>query len=235
MNPKSLVVTLFLSSFALVELGGGFVASGKAEAAPKSAGKAGKAGKEKWEKIFDGKSMKGWKLMAVHGGQGGVWTIEKGALVADRQPDFKGGLIGTERKFTDVEVEMEFQQDFPTDSGVFLRTDDTGHGYQVTLDNRDGGHVGGIYFPGVNKPGDSWEKVFKKSEWNKLRVRVQGSPAHLEIWLNDVKTIDLTDEKNAFPKEGYLGFQVHGGQKAWGEGNRARFRNIRVKELAPAK
>ncbi|MBL8189048.1 MAG: DUF1080 domain-containing protein, partial [Acidobacteria bacterium] len=44
-----------------------------------------------WQKLFDGKTMNGWRLMAVHGGNGGVWTVENGALVANQEKDHKGG------------------------------------------------------------------------------------------------------------------------------------------------
>lgn len=54
---------------------------------------------ESWQKLFDGKTMKGWRLMAVHGGRGGVWVVEKGALVADQDKDHTGGLLGTEKSF----------------------------------------------------------------------------------------------------------------------------------------
>ena len=30
------------------------------------------AASDVWQKLFDGKSMNGWRLMAVHGGNGGV-------------------------------------------------------------------------------------------------------------------------------------------------------------------
>src|SRR3712207_5735161 len=95
-----------------------------------------------WQKLFDGKTMKGWRTMAVHGGRGGVWTVERGALVANQDKDHTGGLLGTERKFSDFEIELEFQADYPVDSGLFLRTRDDGMGYQITIDYRDKGSVG---------------------------------------------------------------------------------------------
>src|SRR5215510_15324528 len=72
-----------------------------------------------WQKLFDGKTLNGWRLMAVHGGNGGIWVVENGALVADQDKDHKGGLLGTERKYSDFEIELEFKVDFPADSGLF--------------------------------------------------------------------------------------------------------------------
>lgn len=189
---------------------------------------------QSWQKLFDGKTLKGWRLMAVHGGRGGVWVIEKGALVADQEKDHTGGLIGTEKKYSDFEIELEFQADYPVDTGLFLRTRDDGMGYQITIDYRDQGYVGSLYAPTAGNflvQYADWQKVYKKAGWNRLRARIEGQPAHLTAWLNDVKTIDFTDTQERYPREGYIGLQVHGGAGAWGEKSRARFKNIKIKEL----
>jgi hypothetical protein len=83
---------------------------------------------DEWQKLFDGKTMNGWRLMAVHGGNGGIWAVEGGALVADQEKDHKGGLIGTDRKYSDYEIELEFKVDYPVDTGLFLRTREDGMG-----------------------------------------------------------------------------------------------------------
>lgn len=188
----------------------------------------------RWQKLFDGKTLNGWRLMAVHGGRGGVWTVEKGALVGNQDTDYTGGLLGTERKFGDFEIEIEFQADYPVDSGLFLRTRDDGMGYQITIDYRDGGFVGSLYAPaagGFLVQYRDGQKAYKKSGWNKLRVRIEGQPAHITAWLNGVKTIDYQDTEERYPREGYIGLQVHGGEGAWGENSRVRFRNIRIREF----
>ncbi|GBC96687.1 hypothetical protein HRbin16_02496 [bacterium HR16] len=188
----------------------------------------------RWQKLFDGKTMKGWRLMAVHGGRGGVWTVEKGALVGNQDTDHTGGLLGTEQKFGDFEIELEFQADYPVDSGLFLRTRDDGMGYQITIDYRDGGTVGSLYAPaagGFLVQYADWKKAYKEKGWNKLRVRIEGQPAHITAWLNGVKTIDFQDTEERYPHEGYIGLQVHGGEGAWGENSRVRFRNIRILHL----
>ncbi|HZS09657.1 MAG TPA: DUF1080 domain-containing protein [Blastocatellia bacterium] len=191
--------------------------------------------KDEWQKIFDGKTLTGWRLMAVHGGRGGVWVVEKGALVADQDKDHTGGLLGTEKKYSDFEIELEFTADFPVDTGLFLRTRDDGMGYQITIDYRKDGFVGSLYAPaegGFIQQNKQWEQVFHKNGWNKLRARVEGQPAHVQAWLNGVKMTDFKDNRDRYPREGYIGLQVHGGEGAWGEKSKARFRNIRIQELA---
>lgn len=189
---------------------------------------------DSWQKIFDGKTMKGWSLKAVHGGRGGIWTVEKGLLVADQEKDHTGGLLGTERKYSDFEIELEFQADYPVDTGLFLRTREDGMGYQITMDYRDKGFVGSLYAPAA---GDflvqyaDWKKAYKEQGWNRIRARIEGQPARITAYLNEVKTIDFTDTKERYPREGYIGLQVHGGKGAWGDTSKARFRNIKIKEL----
>ena len=189
---------------------------------------------DSWQKLFDGKTMKGWSLKAVHGGRGGIWAVEKGALVADQEKDHTGGLIGTERKYTDFEIDLEFQADYPVDTGLFLRTREDGMGYQITIDYRDKGFVGSLYAPAAGEflvQYADWKTAYKEKGWNHLRARIEGQPAHIVAYLNDVKTVDFTDTKERYPREGYIGLQVHGGKGAWGDTSKARFRNIKIKEI----
>ena len=100
-----------------------------------------------WVSIFDGKTMNGWKVMAVHGGNGGLWEVKDGALVGNQEKDHKGGLVGTEKKYSDFEIELEFKVDNPADTGLFLRTRDDGMGYQITIDYHKDGYIGSLYAP----------------------------------------------------------------------------------------
>ncbi len=192
------------------------------------------SGASGWSSLFDGKTMNGWKLMAVHGGHGGVWEVKDGALVGDQEKDHQGGLIGTEKKYGDFEIEVEFKADLPVDTGLFLRTREDGMGYQITIDYRKDGTVGSLYAPaegGFIQINKNWEKAYKKFGWNKLRARIEGQPAHVRSWLNDKKMIDFTDNRERFPAEGYIGLQVHGGEDSWGEKSKVRYRNIRIREI----
>jgi hypothetical protein len=187
-----------------------------------------------WTKLFDGKTLTGWQRKAVHGGNGGLWTVENGAIVANQEPDHKGGLLGTEKEYSDFEIELECLLDDPVDTGLFLRVRPDGMGYQVTIDHHKTGFVGSLYAPaegGFIQQNKLWRDYFKPGKWNRLRARIEGQPAHVTAWLNDVKTIDFKDNRERFPRSGYIGLQVHGGAGAWGDTARARFRNIKVNEL----
>ena len=184
--------------------------------------------------LFDGASLEGWERKAVHGGRGGIWTVEDGLLVANQEPDHTGGLLGTLETFSDVEVELEFMADDPVDTGLFLRTREDGMGYQITIDVRDDGYVGSLYAPAaggflVQYP--QWREVYREDGWNHLRARIVGQPARISAWLNGVQTLDFVDTEARYPREGYIGLQVHGGEGSWGAQSRARFRNVRVREI----
>ena len=74
-----------------------------------------------------------------------------------------------------------------------------------------------------------WVKHFRKQGWNTMKARITGQPAHVVAWLNGVKMTDFTDSRERYPREGYIGLQVHGGAGAWGDQSKARFRNIRLR------
>ena len=125
--------------------------------------------------LFDGQSLEGWERKAVHGGRGGLWSVEDGALVANQEPDHTGGLLGTLETFSDVEVELDFRADDPADTGLFLRTREDGMGYQVTIDVRSDGFVGSLYAPaagGFLLQYPEWRAIYKPDDWNHLRARI---------------------------------------------------------------
>ncbi len=188
--------------------------------------------------IFDGKTLEGWK---PHDGLpedniGGRWEVIDGAIAGEQDPPGKGGLFTTTRKYRDYILRLEVNIDYPVDSGVFLRVGETGRSHQVTLDNREGGQIGSIYLPwtqgGVmdNREG---MKQFTSNEWQDVEIRIEGEPARIQFRLNgnlvtDFQHTEETTQGN--PTEGTIALQVHPGGD-WVDGNKARFRNIRIKEL----
>lgn len=63
-------------------------------------------------RLFDGKSLKGWKAMGEN-----QWLAENGIL---RSPKSGANLV-TERKFTDFKLHIEFRYPKGSNSGVYLR------------------------------------------------------------------------------------------------------------------
>ena len=106
--------------------------------------------------IFDGKTLKGWKVSAKSGHSrksknksGGRWVVEDGALVGSQDAPGNGGIIITLKEYGDFEVALEMKNDFGPDSGLFLRSNDRGQAYQAMIDYYPKGNLMGIYGEGI--------------------------------------------------------------------------------------
>ena len=192
---------------------------------------------EGFKLIFDGLTLQGWKIHeGLPDGIGGKWFVEEGTLVGIQDPPGKGGFLTTLDSYQDFELRLQTKIDWPFDSGIFLRVGPQGKSHQVTLDYRPGGEVGGIYCPwtqGFVAHCTEGMYYFKKDDWNDLRIRCQGEPARIQVWLNEVLLTDFqhtTETTQGVPKSGTLCLQVHPGGKDFDKG-RALFRSIRIKPL----
>jgi hypothetical protein len=203
-----------------------------------------RAGHGSFVTIFDGTSMNGWSVSAksrhssTSGNQtGGHWEVRDGMLSGHQDMPGNGGLFITDKKYGDFEVALETRNDFGMDSGIYLRSTDTGMAYQVMIDYRRNGSVGGVYGENM-KPGfnvaafhfldapdrittvdeafpmpilpASWPMFWRHGQWNEVRARIVGNPARITVWINGVKFTDYTDTMPRLA-EGYLALQVHGG------------------------
>jgi 3-keto-disaccharide hydrolase len=115
-----------------------------------SAGAEPRADAREWITLFNGKNLDGWHTnpaKIVHG-TGGRWTVEQGGVLAGEQDppgSGNGGLLLTDRKFGDFELELEMKPNWGSDSGVFLRANDKGQCIQMTVDYYNRGNIGHFY------------------------------------------------------------------------------------------
>ena len=65
--------------------------------------------------------------------------------------------------------------------------------------------------------------VLRPGEWNDLTVRAEGP--RIQIWLNDVQTVDFTETSHV-PASGVICLQIHGGAPA-----EARYADVRLRKL----
>jgi len=214
--------------------------------------------------IFDGKTLDGWKVSAKtgHSGttknkSGGKWVVEKGAITGSQDVPGNGGIVITEKEYGDFEVALEMNNDFGPDSGLFLRSTDTGKCYQAMIDYHADGNLMGVYGEGIGgKPNvlnfkflkavteikvteykpfpcpvtaEEWPQFWKHGEWNELRARIEGNPPKITTWVKGVKFMEFQDTEKRLADKGGIALQVHGG----GDYTKqfVRYRNIRVKEL----
>lgn len=193
---------------------------------------------EGFEPVFNGRNLAGWHMsLSNHHGDTREWRVYDGALVGKQDREGNGGILLTDEKFGDFELFLELKLDFGCDGGLFLRSNESGQAYQVMLDYLEGGNIGGIYGEGLEGLGavfsKGWEEVWKKDDWNAMRIRIRGAEPRVEVWLNDSQIVDFQDTQNRLPAgatQGSVAVQVHGGDRCK-PGLEHRFRRIAVRTL----
>ena len=186
--------------------------------------------------LFDGKTLKGWQLVAGHG-QG--YLVEDGAIVC---PVDGGGNLLTDREYGDFILRLEYKLSPGGNNGVGIRTPLNGDAAYVGMEIQvlDDQHA---MYKGKIKPEQHTASIydvfpartgFQKpaGEWNEEEIHVEGR--RVKITLNGVVTIDanlanvreeavLKKHPGLLRTSGYLGFLGHN--------TRVEFRNIRIREL----
>jgi hypothetical protein len=100
--------------------------------------------------IFNGVNLDGWHMSKTnHHGITPDYHVMHGMIVGTQDPFGSGGILLTDKSYKNVEVYMEVKPDWGCDSGLFLRTDEAGNAYQVTLDYLAGGSLGNMYGEGL--------------------------------------------------------------------------------------
>ena len=191
-----------------------------------------------FEPIFNGRNLAGWHMsLTNHHGDTDEWRIFEGALVGKQDKPGNGGILLTDKTYTDFEISLEIKPDFGCDGGLFLRSNRSGQAYQVMLDYLPGGNIGGVYGEGLKgletKLSEGWEEAWKEEDWNTLRARIRGQAPRIEVWLNGKQIVDFQDTQNRLPggaTAGRIAVQVHGGDRCK-PGLEHRFRHLAVREL----
>jgi hypothetical protein len=204
---------------------------------------------EGFTSLFNGKDLSGWHVSKTnHHGTTPDYRVVHGLIVGTQEPIGKGGILLTDKRYKNFEVYMEVKPDWGNDSGLFLRSNEAGNAYQVTLDYLPGGSMGGIYGEGLRdvsgrtsaRPeGEKepeltpWSEVWKREAWNSVRARIEGDVPHIQVWINGTKVTDWYDTENHAADgatDGMIAIQLHFGERNI-PGGFWRWRNLGVKEL----
>jgi hypothetical protein len=177
---------LALAAVALLSAGG---AVREAVAADDSAD-AGKGSAEpKWESLFDGKTLKGWKVPQF-GGEGKV-EVKDGAIVIGRGDSMTGIAWDGKVPTMDYELTLEGKR---VDGVDFFATTTfpVGKSHCSFVVGGWGGPVVGLSSVDYYDAADNETtriKDFKLNQWYRFRIRV--TKEKIECWIDKDKVVDL--------------------------------------------
>ena len=181
--------------------------------------------------LMDGKTFNGWE------GNLEMFRIQDGAIVGGTldKPIPRNEFLCTREEFENFDLRLEFKLvGALANAGVQFRSRRIPNHHEVSGYQADAGQIfwGCLYDESRrNKvlvhPLDrkKLDAVLKKQDWNRYRIRCDGP--RVQLWLNDVRTVDYTEKDDKIERTGIIGLQIHGGAKA-----RAYYKDIRIEELS---
>ena len=199
-----------------------------------------------WRLLFDGKTTQGWHTFKKQTFPGQGWVIEEGVL--SKVAGVRGGDIITTDEFSDFDFQWDWRIPAKANNGIkyFIteeRNSAIGHEYQMIDDalpklpkKETTASLYDVLPPSENKP------LKPIGEWNHSRVLVQGN--HVEHWLNGAKVLEYelgSEEVKAavanskFKNVKDFGTKIKGHILLTDHNSGASFRNLKIRELPPAK
>ena len=197
-----------------------------------------------WEKIFNGKNLEGWSVIEK---PANVKVKDSSIVLHMTAHTSRHSFVRTNKKYKDFILEVDFKRDRTIDSGILFRAEsapDTAFnalfGYMVKVDPSPTRlWTGGVLLDfgnGLNwlhplQDNDRSRHAEKEGSWNRLRVEAIGNI--IKVWINDIPTVHLVDDKY---KEGYVALKIHylGGEKEK-ENLEIAYKNIRIISKNPQK
>jgi hypothetical protein len=181
--------------------------------------------------IFDGQTLSGWE------GNTNNWRVEEGAIVAGwlerRQPHNE--FLAMTREFGNFELRLQYKVEGTNgfvNGGVQFRSQRVPDNFEVSGYQADlGADTDGNLYDESRRNRNLVEaktelrvKALKPGDWNDYRIRAEG--AHVELWLNGVKTADYVESDTNLPQRGIIALQIHGGAYT-----KVQYRNLMIEEL----
>lgn len=202
---------------------------------------------DKWQDIFDGKTLNGWKIL----GDKDDFYVVDGMIVINGN-----GYLITEKSYDNFILELDVKINTPLNSGVQCRShiwkkdttttyvagdrEGTIHqvkqkagsiwGYQIEVDPSSRAWSGGLYEMGNRgwlvtlARNEAARKAFKPMDWNHYKIIMDSNK--IQTWVNGVLAVDTTDDMS---KSGFLGLQCEGHRGQVDK--KVLFKNIKIKEL----
>lgn len=179
--------------------------------------------------LFDGKTLEGWD------GDTSVFRVEQESIIGGQLKDKipHNFFLSSKEEYSDFELTLEFRLiGEGTNAGVQIRSKRIPDhhemiGYQADLGQN---YWGALYDESRRNKilaapkKEELDKVLKRDDWNKYRILCEGR--HIQLWINDFKTVDYKEADEAIEQKGLIALQIHGGPP--GE---AHYRNIRIRRI----
>ncbi|WP_420152964.1 3-keto-disaccharide hydrolase [Siphonobacter sp.] len=192
-------------------------------------------GKGSWKSLFDGKSLKGWKVAEGSASGKARYEIKNGEIIGISQTNTANTFLLTEQQYGDFIFECDVKVDNSLNSGIQFRSlqrenDGRVYGYQMEIDPSDRSWSGGIYdearrgWLAMPTNYEAGKKAFKRGEWNKYRIEAIGNS--LRTFVNGIPVSNVVDDQTL---KGYIALQVHSiGKDDSKEGKTIQWKNIRI-------
>lgn len=135
--------------------------------------------------------------------------------------DSGAGFVMTKKSYSNFMLELEFKPDSTINSGIFIRCKNR----ELSFEDCYEVNIWDLHPKQENRTGaivsrsSPLEKVHTLNKWNTYKII--NDEDHLQVWINDVMTIDLNDNDR---KEGPIALQA-------AESGTIEFRNVRLTNL----
>ncbi len=183
--------------------------------------------------LFDGQSLAGWE------GDKSVFRVEDGAIVAGSKSEriAHNEFLASTEEFGDFELRLKARLvGKGQNAGVQFRSQRMPNhfemiGYQCDMGTMQGRSIWGSLYDESRRrkflaEGDAAKvaTAVKTEDWNDLVIRSEGR--RIQIWVNEVQTVDYTEAESEIPLRGRFGLQIHSGEPA-----EASYKDVRIKVL----
>jgi hypothetical protein len=168
-----------------------------------------------WIKMFDGKTLEGWKASEKPEN----WKVENGAIVGRGE---RSHLFYMKQECVDCEFKAEVKLNKGGNSGMYFRAQfmegwPNGYEAQVNNSHKDPVRTGSLY--NLVK---IYDQLVPDDTWWTQHIIVKGN--HIIIKVNDKEVVNYTDEKKLHTK-GYLALQQHD------PGSVVQYRNLMMRPI----
>lgn len=167
------------------------------------------------ESLFDGKTFEGWE-----GDTANFFRIEDGAIVGGSlEKDIPhNAFLCTQQTYDNFVLTLQFKVlGKQTNAGIQFRSVRIPNHYEMVGYQADLGQAywGSLYDESRRREvltgpdSTTLANALKPDAWNKYEIRAEDK--HIQLFINDVQTVDYTEPLDTIPQTGLIGLQIHSG------------------------